>query len=75
MTAPEALAAFERELAPLLVADSRMGVALRHPVDELRSQLAAGAAAASLRPLLDEIEDILESCCAARAWRDVLKPR
>lgn len=67
MTADAALQAFEQELSRLFPADSDGALALRHPLAALRSLVDAGEGAQG-RPLLDAIEDILESLMCRAGW-------
>ena len=68
MTADVALQAFEQELSRLFLADSDGALALRHPLAALRSLVDAGEGAQA-PPLLDAIEDILESLMTVKRWR------
>jgi len=64
-----ALQAFEQELARLFPADSEGARALRHPVAALRALVDAGDdLGAQARPVLDAIEDILESLMCRAGW-------
>ncbi len=67
MTADAALQAFEHGLSRLFPADSDGALALRHPLAALRSLVDAGEGAQA-QPLLDAIEDILESLMCRAGW-------
>jgi hypothetical protein len=67
MTTLAALAALEQEVARLFPADSAGARALAHPLAELRTLLAASDGAAAM-PVLDAVEDILESLLSQAGW-------
>ncbi|MCY1059591.1 hypothetical protein [Nannocystis sp. SCPEA4] len=69
MTAKIAFQALMEEIEQLFPADGRQRRALAQPLDELRRVFdGGGEALADAGPLLDVIEDLLESLLRASGW-------
>lgn len=65
----EAMAALEREIERLFPAGSPGARALAHPLEQLRILVAAGEGAGpKVAPLLDTLEDVLESLMRGAGW-------